>query len=112
MSVSLPDLSITLLRQVTVSLVRRDGPDLSARQLATLLTCYLEPQGQTVRGLAKELNVSRGAISRALDRLSEFDLIRRKPDPSDGRSVLVEVQPNGNRLVRDVRDIMRRVTKA
>ena len=40
-------------------------------------------------GLAAELNVSKLAITRALDRLGEFDFARRKVDPLDRRSILV-----------------------
>ena len=39
-----------------------------------------------MRGLAAKLAVSKPAITRALDRLSEFDLVRRKTDPLDRRS--------------------------
>ena len=86
---------IDVFRQTVVALVRRDGLDLSARQLGVFLTCYVEGEAQTVRGLAAKLSVSTPAISRALDRLSEFDLVRRKRDPLDRRSVLVE--RNGRR---------------
>ena len=60
---------IGILRDTTVAMVRRDGPDLSARQLGVFLTCYLNDGGHTVRGLAAGLNVSKPAITRALDRL-------------------------------------------
>ena len=78
-----------VLRSTIVALVRQDGPDLTARQLGVFLTCYLESEAQTVRGLAATLHVSKPAITRALDRLAEFDLVRRKKDPLDRRSVLV-----------------------
>src|SRR6476660_1464944 len=81
---------VDVLRQTIVALVRRDGPDLTARQLGVFLTCYLEGEAQTVRGLAAKLNVAKPAITRALDRLAEFDLVRRKQDPLDRRSVLVQ----------------------
>ena len=68
---------INILRDTVVSLVRQDGPDLSARQFGVFLTCYLESEAQTVRGLAASLDVSKPVISRALDRLADFDLIRR-----------------------------------
>jgi DNA-binding MarR family transcriptional regulator len=99
------------LRGTMVSLVRRDGPDLSARQLAVLLTCYLESEAQTVRGLAATLDVSKPAITRALDRLGEFDLIRRKTDPTDRRSVLVQRTPKGTAFIRDLRGIMKDAAK-
>src|SRR6202008_508116 len=99
---------IEVLRQTTVSLVRRDGPDLSARQLAVFLTCYLETEAQTVRGLAAKLNVSKPAITRALDRLAEFDLVRRKTDPLDRRSVLVQRTASGMAYLREIRTILAR----
>ncbi len=106
------DSLIGTLRGTVVSLVRRDGPDLSARQLAVLLTCYLESDSQTVRGLAATLDVSKPAITRALDRLGEFDMIRRKTDPTDRRSVLVQRTPKGTAFIRDLRGIMKEAAKA
>jgi DNA-binding MarR family transcriptional regulator len=100
------DAQIGLFRDTVVSLVRRDGADLSARQLAVYLTCYLNEGGHTVRGLAAELNVSKPAITRALDRLGELDLTRRKIDPLDRRSVLVQRTTKGAAFLRDLRGIM------
>lgn len=100
------DQMVGILRDTIVALVRRDGPDLSARQLGVLLTCYLRDGGHTVRGLAAELNVSKPAITRALDRLGELDLARRKVDPLDRRSVLVQRTMKGAAFMRDLRSIM------
>ena len=97
---------VDVLRQTIIALVRRDGPDLSARQLGVLLTSYLEDEAQTVRGLAAKLNVSKPAITRALDRLSEFDLVRRKTDPLDRRSVLVQRTASGTTFLRDLKKIL------
>ena len=60
-----PDQLVGILRDTVVALVRRDGPDLSARQLGVFLTVYLTDGPHTVRGLAAELNVSKPAITRA-----------------------------------------------
>ena len=100
------DQLVGILRDTIVAMVRRDGPDLSARQLGVFLTCYLRDGGHTVRGLAAELNVSKPAITRALDRLSELDLARRKVDPLDRRSVLVQRTMKGAAFLRDLRAIM------
>jgi DNA-binding MarR family transcriptional regulator len=100
------DQLVGILRDTVVALVRRDGPDLSARQLGVFLTCYLRDGGHTVRGLAAELNVSKPAITRALDRLGELDLARRKVDPLDRRSVLVQRTMKGAAFLRDLRSIM------
>jgi DNA-binding MarR family transcriptional regulator len=99
---------LNLLSQTTVGLVRREGPDLSARQLAIFLICYLENEAQTVRGLAQQLNISKPAVSRGLDRLMEFDLVRRKDDPLDRRSILVQRTPNGHSFLRELRGILKK----
>ena len=101
---------IGILRDTTVSLVRRDGRDLSARQLGVFLTCYLQDRPHTVRGLAVDLNVSKPAITRALNRLGELELARRKVDPADRRSVLVQRTLKGQAFLRDLRGIMERAS--
>ncbi|HEY4043255.1 MAG TPA: MarR family transcriptional regulator [Rhodopila sp.] len=100
------DAQVGLLRDTVVALVRRDGADLSARQLGVFLTCYLNEGAHTVRGLAASLNVSKPAITRALDRLGELDLARRKVDPMDRRSVLVQRTPRGSAFLRELRSVM------
>ncbi len=97
---------LDVLRDTVVALVRRDGPDLSARQLGVFLTVYLTEGPHTVRGLAAELDVSKPAITRALDRLGELDLARRQVDPSDRRSVIVQQTPKGTAFLRELRKIM------
>ncbi len=104
------DQLVSVLRDTIVALVRRDGPDLSARQLGVFLTCYLQDGAHTVRGLAADLNVSKPAITRALDRLGELDLARRKIDPMDRRSVLVQRTLKGSAFLRDLRGIMSEAT--
>jgi DNA-binding MarR family transcriptional regulator len=101
-----PDALISIFRDTIVALVRRDGADLSARQLGVLLTVYLTEGPHTVRGLAATLNVSKPAITRALDRLGELDLARRKTDPADRRSVLVQRTVKGAAFLREIRTVM------
>ena len=101
-----PDQLVGILRDTTVALVRRDGPDLSSRQLGVFLSVYLGAGPHTVRGLAQDLNVSKPAITRALDRLGELDLARRKVDPMDRRSVLVQRTLTGMVFLRDLRQTM------
>jgi DNA-binding MarR family transcriptional regulator len=100
------DTLLGILRDTIVSMVRREGPDLSARQLAVFLICYLEEGNHTVRGLAAQLDVSKPAITRALDRLGELELARRKVDPQDRRSVLVQRTVKGNALLRDIKQFL------
>ncbi len=94
------------LRHSIIGLVRREGPDLTARQLAIFLICYLESEAQTVRGLAAKLSVQKPVVSRALDRLAEFNLVRRDDDPLDRRSILVRRTPVGLHLLRQLGRIM------
>jgi DNA-binding MarR family transcriptional regulator len=97
---------VDVLRHTILGLVRRDGPDLTARQLCAFLTCYMEDEAQTVRSLASQLSVRKTAISRALDRLSEFDLVRRKHDPRDRRSVLIQRTEAGSEFLRALNEIL------
>ena len=97
---------VDVLRHTILGLVRRDGPDLTARQLCAFLTCYMEDEAQTVRGLASRLSVRKTAISRALDRLSEFDFVRRQHDPKDRRSVLIQRTETGANFLRALNEIL------
>lgn len=102
MAIPLSDMqALDLWRRATLDGVRRDTPDLSARQMAVLLTIYLTTPPHTVRGLAEELSVSKPAITRALDRLSEFEMVRRRVDEADRRSVLVQRTVKGSVFLRD-----------
>jgi DNA-binding MarR family transcriptional regulator len=86
-----------ILKDTLAASVASDGPDLSARQLTVFLKVYLEPATEhTVRGLAGALNVSKPAITRALDRLTEYDFAKRETDKSDRRSVIVRRTPKGS----------------
>jgi DNA-binding MarR family transcriptional regulator len=103
-----PERLASVLHTAIIELVRREGPDLTARQLGVFLTCYLESEAQTVRGLAADLHVSKPAITRALDRLTEFDLVRRKIDHLDRRSILVQRTATGMAFLREMRAILQR----
>ncbi len=98
--------ALDLWRRATLTSVRRDAPDLSARQMALLLTVYLMPPPHTVRGLAETLKVSKPAITRALDRLSDIELVRRKPDEKDRRSVLIQRTVRGSVFLREFAELI------
>ena len=103
---------VSTLRHALVAHVRRDGPDLSLRQLGVFLICYLEDGPHTVRGLAVRLGVAKPAVSRALDRLGELDRIRRAEDPSDRRSIVVQRTRTGNAFLQELRTSMETLTHA
>jgi DNA-binding MarR family transcriptional regulator len=100
-----------ILRDTVVSLVRREGPDLTARQLAVMLICYLEDGPHTVRGLAARLEVAKPAITRALDRLEQFDLAHRRQDPRDRRSIVVARTPEGQSFLESLRGMLEEAAK-
>ncbi len=81
--------ALRLWRDVVLEQVRDDLPDLSLRQMAVLLTVYLDPPPHTVRGLAAHLGVTKPVITRALNALSKHDLVQRRRDEHDKRNVLI-----------------------
>lgn len=72
-----------------VAYVRTHEPDLTNRQLAVLTLVHHRSGPHTVRELARELNVSKPVITRALDKLANLGYLRRQPDTTDGRNVFV-----------------------
>ena len=102
--------ALQIWRGAVVESVRRDGPDLTARQMAVLTTVYLEPPPHTVRGLAEQLSISKPAVTRALDRLSTLELVRRKTDEIDRRSVNVQRTVRGSLFLSDFADLIRRAS--
>jgi len=107
MSVYLSELqALDIWRRATVNSVRIDAPDLSARQMAMLLTVYLTLPPHTVRGLSSLLNVSKPAVTRAIDRLTELGMVRRKPDESDRRSVLIQRTVKGSVFLREFGELI------
>jgi DNA-binding MarR family transcriptional regulator len=98
--------ALNLWRGALVESLRRGGPDLSARQVAVLLTVYLTEPPHTVRGLAAALKVSKAAVSRSLDRLGRLELVRRRVDESDRRSVLVQRTSRGTVFLADFADLV------
>lgn len=97
-----------VLHKTMLSLVRREGADLTARQLGIFLTVYLEKGPHTVRGLATHFNICKPAVTRALDKLGEMDLASRKVDPRDRRSVLVHRTDFGWDFLEELRSAMGR----
>jgi DNA-binding MarR family transcriptional regulator len=93
---------LRLIRGTILDLVRRDGRDLTARQLTTLLTIYLQDEVYSVSMLAKMLNISRPGVTRILDRLVEAHLVSRAEDAADRRRVLVYRTSDGARYIEEL----------
>ncbi|HEX9791733.1 MAG TPA: MarR family transcriptional regulator [Kiloniellales bacterium] len=96
---------LELWRGVMIAGLRRDHPDLTARQFALLLHVYLMPPPHTVRGLSAVLGLSKPAVTRALDRLGRYDYLRRKRDETDRRNVLIQRTVKGSVYLREFGDL-------
>lgn len=101
-----PTEALELWRRTISESVRRDLPDLSSRQMAILLIVYTLPAPHTVRGLAAQLAISKPAVTRAIDRLSQLDFVRRRTDENDRRSVLVQRTVKGAVFLSDFAELI------
>jgi DNA-binding MarR family transcriptional regulator len=97
---------VSVFHDLIVGLCRHDSADLTARHLAVFLACYLSTEGQTVRGLAAYLNVSKPAITRALDKLEKQNLMRRKTDPNDRRSIFATRTMRGAAYLTEIKRLL------
>ncbi|WP_420346231.1 MarR family transcriptional regulator [Pelagibius sp.] len=100
-----PARALALWHSVMVAGLNRALPDLTARQFALMLHVYQAPPPHTVRGLAARLNMSKPAVTRALDRLEGLEFLRRKPDEADRRSILVQRTVKGSVFLREFADM-------
>lgn len=104
--------NIALIRGAMLELVRRDGRDLTARQLTTLLSVYLDTEIHSVSTVARMLRISRPGVTRILDRLVEAGLVTRAEDPTDRRRVLIYQTRAGTDFVQDLISVADRVAQA
>jgi DNA-binding MarR family transcriptional regulator len=63
--------------------------------MLTSLSLRKEGKLSSPGALARDLELSSGAVTSRLDRLESLGFIRRLPDPGDRRGVLVELTPDG-----------------
>jgi DNA-binding MarR family transcriptional regulator len=81
---------------------QESGTDLGPSQVAALAT--IERQGPMAPSeLAERERIKRPTATRVLARLAEAGLVVRIPDPSDGRSAIVSISPDGRALLRRLR---------
>ena len=88
--------ALMLWHRTMMAHVHNDDPDLTARQMAILLTVYLEAPPHTVRGLAEQLGVTKPVITRALDTMGTLGFVTRRRDERDRRNVLVQRTVEGS----------------
>ena len=76
--------------------------DVPAAQKAVLV--QLEESGTRITVIAHRLRVSKQAASRLVTELEARGLVERRPDPADGRALLVAFTRRGARLVEQTVD--------
>jgi DNA-binding MarR family transcriptional regulator len=101
-----PSQALKLLHDLSHALVTDGEPDLSTRQLAILLTIYLDPPPHTVRGLAARLRVTKPVITRALDTMGRLELVSRRRDEEDRRNVVIQRTVKGALAVERLGDLL------
>jgi DNA-binding MarR family transcriptional regulator len=86
----------------------RLGVDAPTRDLLSTLRRAGPPYRLTPGEIARSTLVSLGAISQRLTRAESQGLVRRRKDRPDGRSVTVELTPEGHAVIeRTVDDLLR-----
>ena len=98
--------ALTLWRKAMLAQVHDEAPDLTTRQMAVLLTIYLDPPPHTVRGLAAHLGVTKPVITRALDTMGIMGLVARRRDERDRRNVLVQRTVKGAEYLQNLGDLI------
>ena len=98
--------ALHLWHSAAMAQVLDNVPDLTLRQIAILLTIYLERPPHTVRGLAAKLNVTKPVITRALVTMGIMKLVARKRDPSDRRNVIIQRTVNGSLYLEKLAEII------
>jgi len=84
----------TVFRELDRALQTDHGFGIDA--YGVLITLVGAPGGTlTIGELGERRNLSPSGVSRSVDRLAKNGLIQRNPNPADGRSLLVELTPQG-----------------
>lgn len=74
----------------------------SMREYDVLYTLVKAGEAMRLCDLQEDVLLSQPALSRMVDRLVTRGLVFRKPDPADGRAVLIEISDDGRRVQREV----------
>lgn len=101
------DLHLALVRAyeqaIRVNAAHTAGWGLTPQQYNALRILYFgDPDGVRLTDVGEHLLQRVPDVSRLIDRLERAGLARRKPDPHDGRAVLVRLTAEGRRLVDDM----------
>tara|TARA_Y100000590_G_scaffold460525_1_gene620022 strand:- start:572 stop:895 length:324 start_codon:yes stop_codon:yes gene_type:complete len=88
--------NLLFCQQFVREIVLDDRQDLSVRQIAIFFSIYLDSKIHTVKSLAAELDISKPAVTRAINYLSSLHYVRRLPDKTDKRSIIIQKTIKGS----------------
>lgn len=74
--------------------IERDSGGMTAARIGLLLALPVEG-GLPMAALARALDLGAPSLTGLVDRMSKSGLVRRVPDPDDGRSLLVQLTDAG-----------------
>lgn len=70
---------------------------LAYRPSHTALIPHLALEGSRITALAAAMQISKQAVSQVVEELEEMKVVRRVPDPADGRAKLVKLTSSGRK---------------
>jgi DNA-binding MarR family transcriptional regulator len=98
------DTYVTLMPRFEELLEREAG--LSLAWFDVLINLMLEPEHQTrMSVLAERCTLSLSRLSRVVPEIEEAGYVERRPDPDDGRAVLVRLTDTGRQLTQRAFDL-------
>jgi len=82
-------------------LAAQPDPNMTCRQIA-VLALVAEYSGESNKSIAETLGLPAPVVSRAVDKLIELGLLKRRVSIMDRRKVELTITPAGARLVREI----------
>lgn len=93
--------ALNYLKALNESFILSGIANITYRQMQILLTIYLDDNVSRVREIANKLQIPKPSITRTLDKLERLDLLKRKVEHSDKRSIIIIKTANGGKLLTD-----------
>lgn len=100
--------ALRIWSDVCLDMVHGQEPELNTRQMAILLTIYLEAPPHSVAGLASKLGVTKPVITRALDTMGRMGLVLRRRDDADRRVLRIQRTVDGALYLEKLSDSVRK----
>ncbi|MCX7983099.1 MAG: MarR family transcriptional regulator [Syntrophales bacterium] len=98
---------LTKASQVAVKFLGQKVAPLGITPIQSLILRFLtEEDGVTATSLAKRSELDMATLTGILDRLEGAEIIERKPNPEDRRSLLIHLTPRGKTMAARVGEII------